>query len=1096
MICFRLSLPSRPCKRCNSWCRPVSRSSFPLRSPLTWKPTQTRPAPSKWWSKTTPVATSCVSSSILAREKLEVYFAADAPPPLLSGSRIRGRGKRIDNVLLLKIDSAAALAAGASGDVQVLSLSTMNTFGAQSTAVLLVNFFDDTSTPFTLSDLRNAVFTTVSNFDLENSQNQTWLTGDVFGWFTLPISVTTCSPYLDTFAAAAQQAATAAGVNLSSYNRFVYVFPHNACFWEGEATIGGTPSQALINGLDKLEVIGHEMGHNFGLNHSHSWDCGGTTLGTNCQMVEYGDLFDIMGDVTASHFNAFQKERLGWLNYGISQPITSVTSGGVYSITPYESGAGVKALKVLRSTDSSIGLRTWYYIEYRQLIGFDAPLSVYPTATTGVLIHSGAEGDPNSSLLLNMNPQSGFENAALGVGEIFVDVVAGVTITTKSADASGASVDIEFGPGGCHVSAPLVTVSPSQTPPVSAGSTQSLTISVTNQDTPGCNPASLFLLSTTVPPTTSGWTALLGVSSLYLSPGATASTTLQVTSPVGTPAGSYQVGVSAVKWPMYYYLASATATYVVSGVATPDFAIAAPASASVQQGSSAAITVTSTVSYGFSAPVSLSVSGLPTGLTATFTPATFAAPGSGMSTLTFNAAGTAIAGSYALTIAASGGGISHLAPVTLAVTLTLPPPPPPPSNSYSLFSSTATPDVLNANAGGALDLGMKFTADRNGYVAGIRFYKGTGNTGTHVASLWTSTGQLLAQAAFTNETASGWQQVNFASPVAITANTVYLVSYHSPSYYSYTLGTFNLPVDNPPLHAVLNSIGGNGVYSYGAGSIFPTTSADGANFWVDAAFTTGASTASLTSIAVTPANPSIGLGSTQQFVATGMYSDNSTRDITGQVTWTSAIPSVASIASAGLATGVAVGSSVISATQGTISGTTTLAVTSAPPPPPPPPSNSSSLFSSTATPDVLNANAGGALDLGMKFTADRNGYVAGIRFYKGTGNTGTHVASLWTSTGQLLAQAAFTNETASGWQQVNFASPVAITANTVYLVSYHSPSYYSYTLGTFNSPVDNPPLHAVLNSIGGNGVYSYGAGSIFPTTSADGANFWVDVVFE
>jgi hypothetical protein len=99
-----------------------------------------------------------------------------------------------------------------------------------------------------------------------------------------------------------------------------------------------------------------------------------------------------------SHFNAFQKERLGWLNDGISPPITTVTSGGVYSITPYESGTGVKALKVLQSTDPSTGLRTWYYIEYRQLIGFDAGLNVYPTSTTGVLIHSGAEGDPQSSL--------------------------------------------------------------------------------------------------------------------------------------------------------------------------------------------------------------------------------------------------------------------------------------------------------------------------------------------------------------------------------------------------------------------------------------------------------------------------------------------------------------------------------------------------------------------------------------------------------------------------------------------------------------------------------------------------------------------------
>ena len=62
--------------------------------------------------------------------------------------------------------------------------------------------------------------------------------------------------------------------------------------------------------------------------------------------------------------------------------------------------------------------------------------------------------------------------------------------------------------------------------------------------------------------------------------------------------------------------------------------------------------------------------------------------------------------------------------------------------------------------------------------------------------MWSSTGQLLATATFTNETASGWQQVNLATPVAITANTVYVVSYHTPGGYSANYGYFNIAVDN------------------------------------------------------------------------------------------------------------------------------------------------------------------------------------------------------------------------------------------------------------------------------------------------------------
>src|SRR5581483_6637346 len=85
----------------------------------------------------------------------------------------------------------------------------------------------------------------------------------------------------------------------------------------------------------------------------------------------------------------------------------------------------------------------------------------------------------------------------------------------------------------------------------------------------------------------------------------------------------------------------------------------------------------------------------------------------------------------------------------------------------------------------------------------------------------------------------------------------------------------------------------------------------------------------LQSIAVTPANPSIAKGSTQQFTATGTYSDNSTQNVTSQVTWASGTTSVATITTAGLATAVATGTSTISATLGAVNGSTVLTVTPA-----------------------------------------------------------------------------------------------------------------------------------------------------------------------
>src|SRR5262249_5348536 len=85
----------------------------------------------------------------------------------------------------------------------------------------------------------------------------------------------------------------------------------------------------------------------------------------------------------------------------------------------------------------------------------------------------------------------------------------------------------------------------------------------------------------------------------------------------------------------------------------------------------------------------------------------------------------------------------------------------------------------------------------------------------------------------------------------------------------------------------------------------------------------------LQSIAVTPANPSIAKGSTQQFTATGTFSDASTQNLTSQVTWASATPTVATITTPSLATGVNAGTSTISATMGSVSGSTVLTVTAA-----------------------------------------------------------------------------------------------------------------------------------------------------------------------
>jgi hypothetical protein len=157
-----------------------------------------------------------------------------------------------------------------------------------------------------------------------------------------------------------------------------------------------------------------------------------------------------------------------------------------------------------------------------------------------------------------------------------------------------------------------------------------------------------------------------------------------------------------------------------------------------------------------------------------------------------------------------------------------------------------------------------------------------------------------------------------------------------------------------------------------------------------------------------------------------------------------------------------------------------------------------SLWSSGTTPAAQAFNEARGLELGVKFRSDVAGYITGLRFYKGAGSSGTHVGNLWTSTGAPLATATFTDETASGWQQVSFPAAVAISANTTYVASYYVPASGGYMAsgGAFSAAgLDNPPLRAVANSAEPNGVFAYGATSSFPTQTFNATNYWVDVIF-
>jgi len=127
------------------------------------------------------------------------------------------------------------------------------------------------------------------------------------------------------------------------------------------------------------------------------------------------------------------------------------------------------------------------------------------------------------------------------------------------------------------------------------------------------------------------------------------------------------------------------------------------------------------------------------------------------------------------------------------------------------------------------------------------------------------------------------------------------------------------------------------------------------------------------------------------------------------------------------------------------------------------------------------------VELGTQFKAAVNGAVSGVRFYKGTGNTGTHIGRLYGPTGTLLKSVTFAGESASGWQQASFSSPVAVDAGVTYTVAYVAPngryagdSYYPF-----------PKVSGDLTALAG--VYKYGGG--YPTSVSRSSNYYVDVAF-
>ncbi|EPT9252818.1 Ig-like domain-containing protein [Vibrio alginolyticus] len=456
--------------------------------------------------------------------------------------------------------------------------ATANTTGQQNTLVMLLNFKENPNEqPLSKAEANHLVFDTVDDFYRENSFGQTWFSGQVVGWYTLPVSNQICD--LSAVREAADQKAISSGIDLGQYDRIVYMMTKTACSIAGSATMQGKPSRAWINGNFSAMNIAHELGHNLGMRHSGALDCGDQPISDHCTRREYGDSYDVMGG-SNGYINTFQREQLGWLEGSHAAKTIEVTQSGTYVIANYETQSSAPVtIKVPRGIDPTTGKKSWFYIEYRQSVGYDSFLDARSyifyrgDVTDGIVIRSALEGDERSSNLLHFKMGSEYYaitgsndwyDPAMPVGDSYTDPLSGATINLNSANGTQAEVTVTLsgsepggGMGNCTINAPSITAQAITKNSVLAGEDVQYQVSITNNDSIDCG-TSTFNINTVVP---IGWQA--SDNQLTLASGDSGQAVVVVTSATETEAKNYSLSIQTQHSADLSYDAATSVMYAV-----------------------------------------------------------------------------------------------------------------------------------------------------------------------------------------------------------------------------------------------------------------------------------------------------------------------------------------------------------------------------------------------------------------------------------------------------------------------------------------------------------------------------------------------------
>ena len=408
-----------------------------------------------------------------ASDKATQLNVAAIPDSLVIGMIVRADGAPAADGVSLDTSAITILA-----DAPAKLDGTAEAPVTNNVLVLPIKFTNYSSEPWSIAAINNEFQTRVAPYYQEVSYGQQLLNVTVANsggsWLNAGAAAPAGCDYT-AIGNLADAAATAAGYNINSYQNRYYVMPGIGCGWAGLGYVGW--GRAWSDGYNALWVYGHELGHNFGLWHAGSLNCGAQVLGGSCGVSEYGDPFDVMGNIRQMHFNSMQKAALNWI------PSTSVKvhSSGTqtYQLSPIESGGqSTYAVKIPTSNTK----RT-YWVEFRQPIGFDSQLSSVPNLGAQIRVGGSQLEFPCSggcdTELLDMTPATGgnLDDAALLVGQSYTDSTTGVTITVNGA-TPGASglLTVSVAMGGLNST--TTTLATSGTPSL-VGASVTFTATVT-----------------------------------------------------------------------------------------------------------------------------------------------------------------------------------------------------------------------------------------------------------------------------------------------------------------------------------------------------------------------------------------------------------------------------------------------------------------------------------------------------------------------------------------------------------------------------------------------------------------------------------------